>query len=87
MSLMIRRLQWGGDDIRLVADNPDVPNQEISLDRWHEDYEPIDRALEVIQRLRAPLQTGGLSPPFGPLSLFRLSSPRPGKYLDPFGVY
>lgn len=51
VSLLIRRVRLEGRSVVLVADNPDVPDRDVSRDEWEESYEKIARLLEVRQAL------------------------------------
>ncbi|MFB6098881.1 MAG: hypothetical protein ABEK84_07210 [Salinibacter sp.] len=51
LSLMVRRVRLTESSFLLVADNPGVPNQEVSQEQWEREFEPIARVLEVRRAL------------------------------------
>lgn len=51
VSLLLRRIRLKDETVLLVADNPEVPDQEVSQEKWLNDYEPIARVLEVRRAL------------------------------------
>lgn len=47
--VIYRRVRFDGDQIRLVADHPDVPNRTVEVDVWHKRYRPVAHVLELVR--------------------------------------
>lgn len=45
--VLIRRIRMTGNGVTLVADNEQVDDQDLSLERWEETYRPLARVLEI----------------------------------------
>lgn len=51
LRLLFRRVRLKDQAVMLMANNPEVPNQEIPRKKWVEGYEPIACVLEVQRAL------------------------------------